>query len=278
MQRSHTAIEEVQSALQGVRVATVQELFDLSGRVAIVTGAGTGLGVAFAEALAEAGAAVVCAGRTLARIEHTAAGLRERGFRAVAIRADVTVEDEVIALVQDAERAFGNVDILVNNAGIAIGSRPESLSLADWTTQVNVNQTGVFLCAREVARSLIAAGRGGSIINIASVLGMVASQPTSVTGYAASKGAVVNLTRDLAVHWAAKSIRVNAIAPGYFPSEMTADLLDSPERTKSIVTRTPMRRVGSTEELKGAVVFLASQASSYVTGQILAVDGGWTAW
>lgn len=259
-------------------MATVQQLFDLSGRVAIVTGAGSGLGVAFAEALAEAGAAVVCAGRTLSRVEETAAGLRGRGFRALAHATDVTVEDDVIALVRRAEQEFGGIDILVNNAGTAGGAAPEALSLASWKKVVDVNLTGVFLCAREVAKSMIAAGRSGSIINIASVLGMVASQPVATAAYSASKGGVVNMTRDLAVHWATRSIRVNAIGPAYFRSEMTAGLLDSPKLMKAIEVRTPMGRVGAPDELKGAIVFLASQASSYVTGQTLYVDGGWTAW
>jgi NAD(P)-dependent dehydrogenase (short-subunit alcohol dehydrogenase family) len=259
-------------------MATVQQLFDLSGRVAIVTGAGGGLGVTFAEALAEAGAAVVCAGRTPSKIEQTAAGLRERGFRAIGVPVDVTAEDSVIALVRRTEQELGGIDILVNNAGIAAGGPPESVSLDRWKSVIDVNLTGVFLCAREVAKSMIAAGRPGSIINIASILGLVASQPLPTSPYSASKAAVVNLTRDLAVHWAPRSIRVNAIGPAYFPSDMTSSMLDSATMKKAIEVRTPMKRVGKPEELKGAIVFLASQAASYVTGQTLCVDGGWTAW
>lgn len=259
-------------------MATVQQLFDLSGRVAIVTGAGAGLGATFAEALAEAGASVVCAGRTLSKVEQTAGRLRERGFRAVAVRTDVTIEDDVIALVRRAEQEFGGIDILVNNAGIVIAQPPEAISLADWKAVMDVNLTGVFVCAREVAKSMIAAGRPGSIINLASIFGLVASHPVPATAYSAAKGAVNNLTRDLATHWASRSIRVNAIGPGCFPTEMTAGLLSSPELVKMIEGRTPMGRIGNPEELKGAIVFLASRASSYVTGQTLYVDGGWTIW
>jgi NAD(P)-dependent dehydrogenase (short-subunit alcohol dehydrogenase family) len=143
---------------------------------------------------------------------------------------------------------------------------------------IDVNLTGVFLCAKAAAQAMIDAGNGGSIVNIASILGAGASEPAPATAYAASKGGVVNLTRDLAVHWAPHGIRVTAIAPGYFPSEMTAGILEAPEILSEIERRTPLKRVGRLEEPKGPVVFLASDASSYVTGEILYVDGGWTSW
>ena len=259
-------------------MSTVSHLFDLTGRVAIVTGAGSGLGVVFATALAEAGAAVVCIGRRRDRVEHTAACLQERGSPSLAMVTDVTDEAAVRAMVADTLTRFGRLDILVNNAGTATAGPPQDLSLADWQRVIEVNLTGVFLCAREAAKAMIAAGAGGHIINIASILGAVASQPVPAAAYSASKGAVVNLTRDLAVHWAPDGILVNAIGPAYFPSEMTEPFLAQPDMLQEIERRTPLGRVGRPEELKGAVVFLASDASSYITGQTLYVDGGWTAW
>jgi gluconate 5-dehydrogenase len=257
---------------------TVQELFDLSGRTAIVTGAGSGLGIIFAEALAEAGADVTCADIDLAGAERTAERLRGLGRRAVAVRANVTDEAAVAAMVERTVAELGGLDILVNNAGIAVGGPPEAVTLADWQRVVDVNLTGVFLCAREAAKAMIAAGNGGRIINVASILGAVASEPGPATVYAATKGAVINLTRDLAVHWAHHGILVTALGPAYFPSAMTKDIVESEEVRGEIERRTPLGRVGRPEELKGPVVFLASAASSYVTGHTLFVDGGWTAW
>jgi gluconate 5-dehydrogenase len=257
---------------------TVAQLFDLSGRVAIVTGAGSGLGVVFAEALAEAGASVVCVGRRLERVNETAHRLSEIGCQSLAISADVTDEAAVASMIAQTAERFGKLDILVNNAGTAVVGPPETISLADWKRVVDVNLTGVFLCAREAAKAMVAAGTGGRIINIASILGAVASEPVPAAAYDATKGAVVNLTRDLAVHWAPKGILVNAIGPAYFPSEMTEGFLALPEMRREIERRTPLGRIGRPEELKGAVVFFASEASSYVTGQTLYVDGGWTAW
>ena len=259
-------------------VPTVAQLFDLSGRVAVVTGAGSGLGAVFAEALAEAGASVVCIGRRLERVQETAQRLAEIGCQSLALSVDVTNEAAVIGMISQAVEHFGKLDILVNNAGTAVVGPPEAISLADWQRVVDVNLTGVFLCAREASKAMIAAGTGGRIINIASILGAVASEPVPAAAYDATKGAVVNLTRDLAVHWAPKGILVNAIGPAYFPSEMTEGFLALPEMRREIERRTPLGRIGRPEELKGAVVFFASDASSYVTGQTLYVDGGWTAW
>jgi NAD(P)-dependent dehydrogenase (short-subunit alcohol dehydrogenase family) len=256
---------------------TVDELFDLSGQVAIVTGAGSGLGAIFSEALAEAGADIVCADINLDGAKQTASHIETLGRRALPISVDVTNEEAVERMVAEATGQLGRLDILVNNAGIAAVGPPEDLTLKDWQRVVDVNLTGVFLGARAAARVMIPAG-GGRIINIASILGAVASEPIPAAAYAATKGAVVNLTRDLAVHWAPHNIRVNALGPSYFPSAMTTDLLDNPGLEQEIERRTPMGRVGRPEELKGPIVFLATAASSYVTGHTLYVDGGWTAW
>jgi gluconate 5-dehydrogenase len=211
-------------------------------------------------------------------VQATASHIKEIGCPSLAISADVTDEATVSAMVAQTVARLGKLDILVNNAGTAVVGPPESISLADWQRVVDVNLTGVFLCAREAAKVMIFAGRGGRIINIASVLGAVASEPVPAVAYDATKGAVVNLTRDLAVHWAPHGILVNAIGPAYFPSEMTEAFLAIPEMRREIERRTPLGRIGRSEELKGAVVFFASDASSYITGQTLYVDGGWTAW
>jgi gluconate 5-dehydrogenase len=272
------AAGQVHSPASGERRPTVAQLFDLSGRVALVTGAGSGLGAVFAEALAEAGASVVCVGRRFERVQQTAQRLGAIGCQSLAVSADVTDEAAVTSMIGQTVERFGKLDILVNNAGTAVVGPPETISLPDWQRVVDVNLTGVFLCAREAAKAMIAAGTGGRIVNIASILGAVASEPVPAAAYDATKGAVVNLTRDLAVHWASKGILVNAIGPAYFPSEMTEGFLALPEMRREIERRTPLGRIGRPEELKGAVVFFASDASSYVTGQTLYVDGGWTAW
>lgn len=259
-------------------MTTLQQLFDLTGRVAVVTGAGSGLGVIFSEALAEAGASVVCADIDEAAAERTAAALREGGTEAASVRADVTSPDDVARMIGVALERFGRVDVMVNNAGIGITGPPEDLTPADWERAIAVNLSGVFYGAQAAAKAMIDAGTGGSIINIASILGAGASLPAPTASYAASKGGVINLTRDLAVHWAGHGIRVNAIGPAYFPSAMTADAFEQAEVLQAIERLTPMGRVGKPDELKGPIVFLASDAASYVTGHTLFVDGGWTAW
>lgn len=256
----------------------MKSLFDLTGKVAVVTGAGSGLGAMFARALAEAGASVVCADINEEHAIRTATELSVAGYNVIPLKVDVTAEAEVDGMIQDAVDRLGGIDIMVNNAGVAATGTPEETSLEDWQRVIDVNLTGVFLGARAAGRAMLKAGTGGKIINIASILGHGATYPGGAAGYAASKGAVVNLTRELAVQWAKAGIQVNAIGPAYFPSDMTSGILENHEVRSMIEERTPMGRLGCQEELKGPVVFLASDASSYVTGQTLYVDGGWTAW
>jgi NAD(P)-dependent dehydrogenase (short-subunit alcohol dehydrogenase family) len=248
--------------------------FDLTGKTAIVTGASSGLGEQFAHALRAAGASVVVAARRVDRIQALAAALGPD--RALAVPVDVGDSAAVASLVDRAVERFGRLDVMVNNAGIARSSPAESESTESFIEVVNVNLAALFTCCREAARVMLPEG-SGSIINVASVLGMVGSWRIPTAAYSASKGGVINLTRDLASQWASRGIRVNAIAPGWFPSEMTAELFEG-EKWKRYLERTvPAGRAGRDGELDGALIFLASEASSYVTGQTLVVDGGWSA-
>jgi len=247
-------------------------LFDLTGRVAIVTGASSGLGNRFARVLHQAGAHVVAVARRAERLAELA-GKHER---ILAHPADVTDDTTIRRLVDETLARFGRIDVLVNNAGVGISAHALDEDLGDFRRTLEINLVSVFNLSRLVARPMLEAGKG-SIINVASVYGLGSSWPIPNGAYTASKGGVIQLTRELACHWAKKGVRVNSIAPGFFPSEMTEEMRHNPKSVEYVVKRTPMRRWGEPHELDGALLFLASDASTYVTGQTLAVDGGWTA-
>jgi NAD(P)-dependent dehydrogenase (short-subunit alcohol dehydrogenase family) len=247
-------------------------LFGLDGRVCLVTGASSGIGSRMAVALHEAGATVVLLARRADRVEQLAA---ELGSRASAVAADVTNPEQLRAAVATACERHGGLDVMVNNAGTVQVGAAESESLEGFDQVIGVNLVALFHGCQEAGKVMLAAGRG-SIINVASVYGLVGSGRVPQASYAASKGGVVNLTRELASQWATRGVRVNTLAPGWFPSEMTAPMFD--ERGLRFIERTvPMKRAGREDELDGPIVFLASDASSYMTGQTLVVDGGLTA-
>jgi NAD(P)-dependent dehydrogenase (short-subunit alcohol dehydrogenase family) len=255
---------------------TIETLFDLTGKTAIVTGGGKGIGRQMAEGLAEAGADIVLCARDAGRCEQTAAELKERGVKTLGLGCDVRDPDQVQAVVARTVADFGGVDVLVNNAGTVWGATPEDMPLEGWQKVVDVNLTGVFLFSQAAGRVMIDRG-GGSIVNIASVAGLHGAPPEFVQTvvYHATKGGVIAFTRDLAWKWAQHGIRVNAIAPGWFPSDMSKFVLDL--AGEELVRRVPLRRFGGPEDLKGPAVFLASDASAYVTGHTLVVDGGQSA-
>jgi NAD(P)-dependent dehydrogenase (short-subunit alcohol dehydrogenase family) len=261
------------SSPAALQLAAPADLFGLDGRVAIVTGASSGLGERFARVLAAAGARVVGAARRAERLERLAREVE--GVEPCA--CDVSVDEDLERLVAFTLERFGQVDVLVNNAGVGGSGQPaEEDSPEEFRRTIEVNLSAVFMLSRIAARSML--GRGsGSIINIASMYGLVAAAPVAQASYCASKGGVVNLTRELGAQWARRGVRVNALAPGYFPSEMASELIEDERAAKFLRRNTPVGRPGLAHELDGPLLFLASDASSYVTGHTLVVDGGWTA-
>ena len=253
------------------------ELFDLTGRVAVVTGSGRGLGRVIALGLAEAGAAVVTCSRTLDEVEGTAKEITDAGGDALALRVDTAVREDCAELVGAAVDRFGHLDILVNNAGIDIIEPADEVSEEHWQKVLDINLSGYFHCAQFAGRQMRTQGTGGSIINNSSIAGGVGVR--GLTSYAAAKGGVNQITRVMAVEWAEAGVRVNAISPGYFENIMRDATAEHarPEKEQQVIAFTPMRRRGRPEELIGPVLFLASDAASYVTGALLYVDGGYTA-
>ena len=247
--------------------------FRLDGRVAIVTGASSGLGSRFAQVLHSAGATVVLAARRADRLDALVA---ELGERAHAVGCDVTIDADCRRLVDEAVAVGGGLDVLVNNAGTTYPGPAETEPPDEFRRVIDVNLTSVFVLSQLAFEPLRASGHG-SIVNIASVLGLVASTPIKQASYTASKGGVVNLTRELACQWARKGVRVNALAPGWFPSEMTVHMWGDDASERFVNSNAPLGREGHDHELDGALLFLASDASSYVVGHTLLVDGGWTA-
>jgi gluconate 5-dehydrogenase len=254
----------------------VKELFDLTGRTAVVTGGYTGIGRQMALALAEVGADVIVCARNLEGCVKAAGEIAEQtGVKTLPLKCDVSSEADVIKMVADAIAEFEKLDILVNNAGIAMGGLPEDTKIEDWEKIIGINLTGTFLCSREAAKEMIKSG-GGKIINISSVMGYQTTSLVSAPAYVASKGAVVTLTKDLAVRWIKHNICVNAIAPGWFPTNMTEPVL-SPEfmnKGSELLASIPAGRFGGEDDLKGVTVLLASKASDYITGEVIVVDGG----
>jgi gluconate 5-dehydrogenase len=246
-----------------MNVATVKQLMNMEGRVGVVTGGATGLGLQMATALAEAGANVVICSRKLENCEEAAHGIEKLGVKALAYGCDVTKPEQVEALKEATMQKFGRVDALVNNAGRAWVAPVEEMPLERWQQVLDLNITAPFLCAQAFGREMIKAKKG-KIINIASI------------AYGTSKGALVNFTRDLAVKWAQHNIQVNAICPGFFVTPINVKMFDKVR--DQIVGEIPLGRTGGDDDLKGLIVVLASDASNFMTGTVIPVDGGTTAW
>jgi NAD(P)-dependent dehydrogenase (short-subunit alcohol dehydrogenase family) len=263
-----------------LNTSPILERFRLHGRVALVTGGGQGIGRAFAHALGEAGAAVAVVDLVRARAEGVAHELAAKGIDSIAIVADVTQPDQVGKMVELVLGHWGKLTISVNNAGIGQWTDAEAVSPADWQRMLDVNLTGVFLCAQAAGRALLTAGYG-KIINTASMSGSIVNTPQNQAAYNTSKAGVIHLTRSLAAEWAGRGVRVNSISPGYTRTQLVEDLVQTPTG-QAIMPRwlalTPLGRMGEVTDLQGAVVYLAAPASDFMTGHDLVVDGGYSVW
>jgi gluconate 5-dehydrogenase len=254
---------------------TIQQLFDLTGKTALVTGGSRGLGLQIAQALGEQGAKMVLTSRKQADLDEAVGLLKQRGIEATAIAADVSQESAIAPLVAEAIKRLGHIDILVNNAGATWGAPAEDHPLEAWDKVMNLNVRSIFLMSQAVAKQSMIPRKYGRIVNVASIAGLAGNGPDSMQtiAYNTSKGAVVNFTRTLAGEWGRYGITVNALAPGFFPSKMTKGVLEQFGANK-LAQRAPLQRIGDDEDLKGAALLFASDAGKHITGQILAVDGG----
>ena len=256
----------------------MKNYFDLTGQVALVTGASTGLGVQMAEALASQGANIVCLARRKNLVDENAAAIAEKyGVKAIGIACDITDTEKVEAAVDEILEKMGRIDILINNAGTGAVAPAEDITYEQFQNEMNIDLFGSFRVARAVAKKAMLPAKYGRIINIASMYGLVGNKIAPASPYHAAKGGVVNLTRALAAEWGAKGITVNAICPGYFETPLTKETLESEFFQNYARTMIPMERYGKEGELDTAAIFLSSPASTYVNGVIIPVDGGYTA-
>ena len=250
------------------------ELFSLRDKVALVTGAGKGLGKSMALALSESGAHVVVVSRTLPDIEATAKEIQENGGKSLPIAVDVTKEEGVVRMVETILREFKTIDILVNNVGTFIGGPLLESSIEDWHKMLEINLTSTYLCSKVVGKHMVER-KNGKIINISSALGIFGARDSGA--YCASKGGVIQLTKALAIEWAKYNINVNSIAPYSLETEKTMTMLENEKVKKTLISKIPLSRIGQPSDVSGTVVFLASKASDYITGQVIFVDGGFSA-
>ena len=257
---------------------SLKEMFDLSGKVAIVTGVSRGLGVSFSRGLAKAGCDLAIVARNLEKLREVGRGLEQFGGRVLALKVDVTVAADVEDMVKGTIAEYGRIDILVNNAGLSSIADAESMSEEEWTSVMDTNVKGCFICAQAVGRHMLGKERG-KIINIASMYGISASSCVNQVSYVTSKSAVLGLTRELAVEWAPRGLNVVALAPGFFRSDQTIWAFEEdPELGGKLLAKIPMGRMGKLEELEATIVYLASSAADYMNGQALILDGGFLSW
>jgi len=257
----------------------ILDKFSMAGKASAITGAAQGLGKAYAEGLASAGSDIVIADINMPLAEETAAGIAaEYGVRAIAVKCDVTKPEDCDALVAKTVEVFGKIDVMINNAGIVIHVPAEDVTTEDWNKVININLNGVFYGCRAAGRQMLKQGYG-NIINTASMSGLIVNTPQCQASYNASKAGVMHLTRSLACEWAEKNIRVNAICPGYMKTDMTKSFFDNGgEWVDKWMLMSPMKRPGNPDELKGIILYLASDASTFTTGVCVPVDGAYTAW